>query len=438
MGDDMFISKGEKIGSGSFGSVYLDTINPKIAIKQYKPNGDGGIKPEVLREICLLSKLDHPCIIKMLSIRYGYMYEIAMDYGGINLRRYSMLNDWNHRVNKLIWITKEILSGLIYLHDSCIIHRDLKPDNILILDDRVRICDFGIAKRIAPDSSNHTLGDVGTFNYRAPEIFVNSIGYGQEVDIWSLGCLLYEFLMKTHLFKGSTDIIRLTKIFEIVPTSEHDLKLLGLDIIDLQKCNTSGHFKIPPFYGPGSSLSVRKLLDSYKRFIQQMIVLDPKKRISARNALHMISNEPITTHTFTPERITRNNVLLNDSIIRDMEVVWILDQNCKMNMSERTCCLAVELLDLCLSNTFNIPKMSRKRIYKNLHIISCVCLVLASKYIDVKHVRYNKFSFIPVDILEWETQVLNIVKFNLEIHTVWDDLEDKSIQKIQQMYLEHV
>lgn len=87
----------------------------------------------------------------------------------------------------------QIVSGVKYLHDNKIIHRDLKLGNLFLNDDlHVKIGDFGLATRIEYDGERKkTL--CGTPNYIAPEI-LNKKGHSYEVDIWSIGCVMYTLL----------------------------------------------------------------------------------------------------------------------------------------------------------------------------------------------------------------------------------------------------
>lgn len=104
-------------------------------------------------------------------------------------KRRKVITDYECR-----YYIHQIVSGVKYLHDHRIIHRDLKLGNLFLNDDlHVKIGDFGLATRIEYDGERKkTL--CGTPNYIAPEI-LNKKGHSYEVDIWSIGCVMYTLLV---------------------------------------------------------------------------------------------------------------------------------------------------------------------------------------------------------------------------------------------------
>lgn len=97
----------------------------------------------------------------------------------------------------------QIIQGVKYLHDKHIIHRDLKLGNLFLNDDlHVKIGDFGLATKIEYEGERKkTL--CGTPNYIAPEILLKK-GHSYEVDIWSIGCVMYTLLVGTPPFETSS------------------------------------------------------------------------------------------------------------------------------------------------------------------------------------------------------------------------------------------
>lgn len=96
---------------------------------------------------------------------------------------------------------KQLINGVGYLHQKNIIHRDLKLGNLFLNDDlHVKIGDFGLATVIAHEGERkETL--CGTPNYIAPEILEKK-GHSFEVDIWSVGCIMYTLLIGRPPFEA--------------------------------------------------------------------------------------------------------------------------------------------------------------------------------------------------------------------------------------------
>ena len=97
----------------------------------------------------------------------------------------------------------EICLGLEEIHSKKIIHRDLKPENIFLTKElQLKIGDFGISKQIK-NINEYAKTQVGTLSYMAPEI-IKGENYNNKVDIWSLGCIIYELCTLNYCFKSNS------------------------------------------------------------------------------------------------------------------------------------------------------------------------------------------------------------------------------------------
>lgn len=91
---------------------------------------------------------------------------------------------------------RQIIDAVNYLHSHDICHRDLKLENFLILRDSIKLIDFGFAFRFDPSKSLQRSRSCGSLNYASPEIILNLSYWGPEIDIWSLGVILFALIFK--------------------------------------------------------------------------------------------------------------------------------------------------------------------------------------------------------------------------------------------------
>lgn len=231
----------EKIGQGAFGSVYKvgDVVIKKMKV-------DGGIQYTSLREIAFYKCANHPNIIEFVDVKYKKVYiELHMRYGGRNLQHYIMSVKLQVRLQEINNIYNQIVDAVGYLHYNNIIHRDLKPVNILCdTANVIKLCDFGLCRKntnIQPAfvqreepvydlNGDQMTKNVCTLNYRAPELFSPGCDeYNCNIDVWSIGCILYEYIMRRHLFPGTKDEIVWEKIKSQLRPSRNDFIDINLE-----------------------------------------------------------------------------------------------------------------------------------------------------------------------------------------------------------------
>ena len=200
--------KGELIGKGTYGRVYLAlnaSTGEMLAVKQVElprtaSDREDARQKSVVQalksEIETLKDLDHPHIVAYLGFEETQQYlSIFLEYvpgGSVGscLRKHGQFEE-----DTIKSFLHQILEGLAYLHGKGILHRDLKADNILVdFNGICKISDFGTVRR-----SDDIYGNVenmslqGSIFWMAPEVVsLSKKGYSAKVDIWSLGCVVLE------------------------------------------------------------------------------------------------------------------------------------------------------------------------------------------------------------------------------------------------------
>ena len=155
-------------------------------------------------------------------------------------------------------LTVVMLKAVLYLHEMGIAHRDLKPENLLLKDTSeeaaVKITDFGLSKIFADSAEGEVIMKTacGTPGYVAPEVLVHE-AYSSQVDLWSIGVIVYILLCGFPPFYGDNDAQMFRKI-------------------------KAGSFKfLSPYWD--------KISSDAKDFVAKLLVVDPKKRMDCRAAL---------------------------------------------------------------------------------------------------------------------------------------------------------
>ncbi|KAK9317678.1 hypothetical protein V1524DRAFT_422244 [Lipomyces starkeyi] len=264
--------KGELIGKGTFGRVYLAlnaTTGEMIAVKQVDVPRTASDKDSVKQrevvdalnaEIQTMKDLDHLNIVQYLG------YEALPDVCSLFLEYVpggsigTCLRKHGRFERPIIHcLTRQVVDGLAYLHSKGILHRDLKSDNLLLdLDGICKISDFGISKRSQNIYSNDAeMSMQGTIFWMAPEVIHNVVhnekqGYSAKVDIWSLGCVVLEMFAGRRPWSNDEAIGAMYKL---------------------------GNAKLAP---PIPEDTVDYVCEEGKEFLGSCFMIDPEKRPTAQ------------------------------------------------------------------------------------------------------------------------------------------------------------
>ena len=235
----------EVIGKGKFGVVNLGIhkkTGQQVAIKILNKENIKTIEDkELVRiEIEILKLCHHPNIVRLLDHLENneYIYIVTEYIGGGTLGQYLKKKKFNFSERQATNIMSQIANGVKYLHQYGIAHRDLKPDNIMITQQNdygvIKIMDFGLSKILSPNE--RMVDGYGTLSYVAPEVLLRT-PYNKEVDIWSMGVILFYMLSGKLPFRGHKEQEVAEKIvYDPLEFDEDDWETRSQKVQDLISC----------------------------------------------------------------------------------------------------------------------------------------------------------------------------------------------------------
>ena len=210
----------EVIGKGKFGVVNLGIhkkTQQQVAVKIINKDSIKTVEDkELVRiEIGILKLCHHPNVVRLLDHleNEDYIFIVTEYIEGGTLGQYFKKKNFNFSERQASSIMSQIANGVKYLHKYGIVHRDLKPDNIMITQQNdfgiIKIMDFGLSKIVS--TQEKMVDGYGTLSYVAPEVLLRT-PYNKEVDIWSMGVILYYMLCGHLPFKGNKEVVIAEKI----------------------------------------------------------------------------------------------------------------------------------------------------------------------------------------------------------------------------------
>mmetsp|Transcript_76611 Transcript_76611/g.221445 ORF Transcript_76611/g.221445 Transcript_76611/m.221445 type:complete len:927 (-) Transcript_76611:142-2922(-) len=185
------------VGEGAAGVVRLvehKKTHMRYALKRVKKH-DGKVPEEVTRECALLAENDHPFIMALVKTfeTSKSVYMLTELITGGELHGAIRMIPTVLSKTQAQFYTGSLVIVLEELSDRNIVYRDLKPENVMLdTQGYLKLIDFGIAKKLE-EGKSRTFTMIGTPHYMAPEV-MKGHGYGTEVDLWSLGVMLFEFV----------------------------------------------------------------------------------------------------------------------------------------------------------------------------------------------------------------------------------------------------
>jgi len=249
---------GKVLGTGAFSEVKV-AINrqtrEKFAVKIIDKSKCKGKENMIDTEISILSKVHHENIVQLYDLYQieNKIYLVMELVTGGELFD-DIVRRGKYTESDAARIVQKILLAIDYLHGMGIAHRDLKPENLLLSDKskngKVMISDFGLSKIFNDEEVMKTA--CGTPGYVAPEVLKRQ-GYGKEVDLWSIGVITYILLCGYPPFYDQNNV----ELYKQILACRYEFEKPWWDNIS----------------------------EDAKEFIRKLLVLDPAKRYTAKQAV---------------------------------------------------------------------------------------------------------------------------------------------------------
>ena len=289
----------EALGKGTWGVVHKAEQKGTgriVAIKKIKSErAEEGVNFTAVREIKLLRQFRHENIIELVDVFSTPDMAVCLVYE-------CALTDLEKILaNKSIPIsladTKQHISSLLCAisacHDRWILHRDLKPDNMLFLQDgTMKLADFGLARTYGTPKQRLSPQAI-TLWYKPPELLLGAYEYSAAADMWSVGCIFAELLLRRPFLQGKqSDISQLDTIFTVFGTPN--------------ETNWPGHKALPLctrglLWDDTPAIPFDEIFTAAPKdaisLLRSVLVLDPNLRFTASQALShpYFSNDPAPT-----------------------------------------------------------------------------------------------------------------------------------------------
>jgi serine/threonine protein kinase len=456
----------DRLGKGTYSVVFKvkhNTTGIEYAAKKFTYDSiDDGITSTTLRELAALKCCNHPNILKIISIfkTKSYYYAILPCYHR-DLKSYWNLLQMPVGSDKLLItiksITYQMLQGLHHIHSRGFIHRDLKPQNILInwdetrLDHQVVICDFGLVRRFTchNDMNSYKTPEIITLWYRPPEIILGDKKYGNVVDMWSIGCIVAELLLKKPLFPGDSEFDQLMKIFQCMGTPDINSELGQFtdykitfpkwknsfnekitnhdpNVIDLMKkmlhmepsCRISCKEALEhPFFQQQQNNSTTDNLDNLQINDLKKCYQNPIVNVND-GYINWLNN---SNHTDYTQIVNTTQI---DKLMRFILYDWLIEVQEEYYLLKETYFRAIGIIDRYMSQSTNIQR-------KKYQLLGITALLLAAKIEEVTHPSISDMiyicdnTFTESEIVEMEYDILTLLEFNLYFPIITDFLPIK-------------
>ena len=413
------------IGIGSYGKVYLykNITDKKLyAIKHLDKmilcKSIHTIK-RIYDEINIQSRIYHQNIVRLLNVKENdKSIYLIMEYANTgSLFKYIRDKQCLSEEESFKFFS-QIINAIYFLHKNDFIHRDIKPENILIFDNKVcKLCDFGCCVEL---NGKQRSTYCGTTEYMSPEI-VNKMEYSKEIDIWSLGILLYEMIHGYSPFNPNNEYYNTKEVIDKIKI--HDLHF---DINISKECkdlichlldkNAKNRYKIEDIFNSDfiKKYEKKKLYFTNEKYINntnenKLNLKDIKKSNNTLLLSSLIENDNLLNKTLfnnikysSPKKYNMknkiNNVIFNNAINRNPNNQNILNENANNELSSSRE----------INRNINIIKSNNKSLNSSKDNDSD----LFNSQQNIKTVKVTKLNtnYVPNDSIE--PNISNVKKIN--------------------------
>jgi serine/threonine protein kinase len=295
------------VGSGSFGIVYQAIIvetGEVVAIKKVLQD-----KRYKNRELEIIKDLNHPNLVKLKNAFFttgdkpDEMYlnavmEFIPETLSKIIRQYAKSKSPMPLILVKIY-SYQMMRALAYIHAVGVCHRDIKPQNILVDPNSqvLKLCDFGSAKKLVKGEPN--VAYICSRYYRAPELIFGATEYTNQIDVWSIGCVIAELVLGRPIFPGESAVDQLVEIIKILGTPTKTQVLIMNPEYKEYKFPS-----IKPYPWIKLFKNCRNVNNEFMDLLSKLLVYEPNLRLTPLKSL---------LHPFFDELRDENTVLPNGS-----------------------------------------------------------------------------------------------------------------------------